>query len=67
MTYLSWSQGFKSGGFNQRYNAAPPGNAPISFGAERAETFELGFKTNPAPRMRFNVALVHAPPMTTSS
>ena len=27
MTYLSWSQGFKSGGFNQRYNAAPPGNA----------------------------------------
>ena len=31
MTYLSWSEGFKSGGFNQRYNAAPPGNAPISF------------------------------------
>lgn len=57
MTYASWSQGFKSGGFNQRYNAAPPGNAPISFGAERAETFELGFKSNPAPRLRFNAAL----------
>jgi iron complex outermembrane receptor protein len=57
MTYLSWSQGFKSGGFNQRYNAAAPGNAPISFDPERAETFELGFKTNPARRMRFNVAL----------
>jgi iron complex outermembrane recepter protein len=57
MTYLSWSQGFKSGGFNQRYNASPPGNAPISFGAERAETFEFGVKMNPAPRMRFNVAL----------
>lgn len=57
MTYLSWSQGFKSGGFNQRYNAAPPGNQPISFAPERAETFELGFKTNPARRMRFNVAL----------
>ena len=57
MTYLSWSQGFKSGGFNQRYNAAPPGNAPISFGAEQAETFELGLKLNPAPRMRFNIAL----------
>ncbi|MGZ8310776.1 MAG: TonB-dependent receptor [Allosphingosinicella sp.] len=56
MTYLSWSQGFKSGGFNQRYNAAPPGNAPIAFGDERAETFELGFKTNPARRMRFNAA-----------
>lgn len=57
MTYLSWSQGFKSGGFNQRYNAAPPGNAPISFGSEQAETFELGLKLNPAPRMRFNIAL----------
>ena len=57
MTYLSWSQGFKSGGFNQRYNAAPPGNAPISFGAEQAETFEFGLKLNPAPRMRLNVAL----------
>ena len=34
MTYLSWSEGFKSGGFNQRYNAAPPGNAPISFDDE---------------------------------
>jgi iron complex outermembrane receptor protein len=28
MTYLSWSEGFKSGGFNQRYNAAPPGTRP---------------------------------------
>jgi iron complex outermembrane receptor protein len=42
MTYLSWSEGFKSGGFNQRYNAAPPGNAPISFGAETAESWEIG-------------------------
>jgi iron complex outermembrane receptor protein len=56
MAYASWSQGFKSGGFNQRYNAAPPGNAPIAFGDERAETFEFGIKTNPARRMRFNAA-----------
>ena len=47
MTYLSWSEGFKSGGFNQRYNAAPPGNAPISFGAETAESFEFGLKLDP--------------------
>ena len=47
MTYVSWSEGFKSGGFNQRYNAAPPGNAPISFGAETAESFEVGFKLDP--------------------
>jgi iron complex outermembrane receptor protein len=57
MTYLSWSEGFKSGGFNQRYNAAPPGNAPISFGAETAETFELGFKLDPVDSLRLNVAV----------
>ena len=45
MTYLSWSEGFKSGGFNQRYNSAPPGNLPVSFAEERAETYELGFKS----------------------
>ena len=42
MAYVSWSEGFKSGGFNQRYNAAPPGNAPISFNDETAESFEAG-------------------------
>jgi iron complex outermembrane recepter protein len=57
MTYLSWSQGFKSGGFNQRYNATPPDNAPISFDDESAETYELGFKTNPTPGLRLNGAL----------
>ncbi len=56
MTYLSWSEGFKSGGFNQRYNAAPPGNAPISFGAETAESFELGFKLDPLDSLRINIA-----------
>jgi len=56
MTYLSWSEGFKSGGFNQRYNAAPPGNAPISFGAETAESWELGFKLDPSDTLRINLA-----------
>jgi len=57
MTYLSYSEGFKSGGFNERYNAAPPGNAPIAFGAETAKTFELGVKLNPLPSLRINAAL----------
>lgn len=57
MTYLSWSQGFKSGGFNQRYNATPPGNAPISFHDETAESWELGFKTDPTDSLRVNVAV----------
>ena len=56
MTYLSWSEGFKSGGFNQRYNAAPPGNAPISFGAETAESWELGVKLDPLDTLRINIA-----------
>jgi iron complex outermembrane receptor protein len=56
MTYVSWSEGFKSGGFNQRYNAAPPGNAPISFGAETAESIEIGFKLDPLDTLRINVA-----------
>lgn len=57
MTYVSYSEGFKSGGFNQRYNAAPPGNAPISFGAETATTIEFGMKLNPARGLRVNAAL----------
>jgi len=56
MTYLSWSEGFKSGGFNQRYNAAPPGNAPISFDAETAESFEIGLKLDPLDTLRINLA-----------
>ena len=56
MTYLSWSEGFKSGGFNQRYNAAPPGNAPISFGAETAESYEIGLKLDPLDTLRINIA-----------
>jgi iron complex outermembrane receptor protein len=56
MTYVSWSEGFKSGGFNQRYNAAPPGNAPISFNAETAESVEVGFKLDPLDTLRINVA-----------
>lgn len=57
MTYVSWAEGFKSGGFNQRYNAAPPGNAPISFNSETAETYEFGIKLNPMPGLRVNAAL----------
>jgi iron complex outermembrane receptor protein len=57
MTYLSYSEGFKSGGFNQRYNAAPPNNAPISFGAETATTVEFGMKMNPMRGLRVNAAV----------
>jgi len=57
MTYVSYSEGFKSGGFNERYNATPPGNAPLSFGAETATTWEVGAKLNPLRNLRVNAAL----------
>jgi len=56
MTYVSWADGFKSGGFNQRYNAAPPGNAPIGFNPEKVETYELGVKLDPSEHLRINLA-----------
>ncbi len=56
MTYVSWADGFKSGGFNQRYNAAPPGNAPIGFNPETVDTYELGVKLDPTDHLRINVA-----------
>jgi iron complex outermembrane recepter protein len=57
MTYASWSQGFKSGGFNQRYNVAPPGNLPVAFDEETAETYELGFKSEFGASFRLNGAV----------
>lgn len=57
MTYLSWSQGFKSGGFNQRYNLAPPGNLPVAFDEETAATIEFGFKSELAANLRLNAAI----------
>lgn len=57
MAYVRWADGFKSGGFNQRYNAAPPNNAPIAFDPETAETWEIGFKLDPTESLRLNAAL----------
>lgn len=54
MAYLSWAQGFKSGGFDARSNkpVTAPTGFPASFGGgtfefedERATTYELGVKT----------------------
>ncbi|HEY6816993.1 MAG TPA: TonB-dependent receptor [Croceibacterium sp.] len=42
--YVSYSTSFKSGGFNTRYNAAPPGHVPVGFDEESVESFEAGAK-----------------------
>jgi iron complex outermembrane receptor protein len=42
--YVSYSRSFKSGGFNTRYNAPPPGFVPVPFDEETVDSFELGAK-----------------------
>ncbi|HEY8539199.1 MAG TPA: TonB-dependent receptor [Steroidobacteraceae bacterium] len=57
MTYLSWSQGFKSGGFNQRFNSVTFDYTPLSFKEETADTIELGIKSDIAGVLRLNAAI----------
>ncbi|WP_084581067.1 TonB-dependent receptor [Sphingomonas azotifigens] len=58
-TYASYARSFKSGGFNTRYNAAPPGNVPVPFDEESVTSYEVGVKTN-IGRLRFNLAAFQA-------
>lgn len=44
MTYLSYSQGFKSGGFDMRTDAVVEPNAVNGFDPETVDTYELGVK-----------------------
>jgi iron complex outermembrane receptor protein len=58
MTYFSYSEGFKSGGYVQR--VFPPRTAPPSFDAETAQVFELGLKwTGLDNRLRASAAGFH--------
>jgi len=55
MFYGSWSEGFKSGGFDQRFINAKP--APSSFEPETATTYEVGMKSSWLDNtLRLNVA-----------
>jgi iron complex outermembrane receptor protein len=44
MTYLSYSQGFKGGGWNSHFNRPIQATDPHSFKEETAESYEAGFK-----------------------
>ena len=57
--YLSYARSFKSGGFNTRYNAPPPGNVPVPFDEEKVTSYEVGLKTNFAG-VRLNLAAFQA-------
>ena len=58
-TYASYARSFKSGGFNTRYNAPPPGNVPLPFQEENVTSYEIGAKTN-IGRLRLNLAAFRA-------
>ncbi len=58
LTYFSYAEGFKSGGFVQRI--FPPRTAPPPFGPETSQLYELGLKwTGFDRRARINAALFH--------
>jgi iron complex outermembrane receptor protein len=61
MTYLSYAQGFKGGGWNSHFNAVLTQDlvdALLKFDQEEAETFELGFKLDLAGNtLRLNGAV----------
>lgn len=58
MTYLTWSQGFKSGGFSQR--VFPPLPAVPTFEPETVTVYEGGFKWDGFDRrLRLNSAVFH--------
>lgn len=68
MAYLSWSQGYKSGGFDARSNkpVTAPTGFPASFGGgtfefedERATTYELGMKTAVGARAEVNADIFY--------
>ncbi len=42
--YVSYARSFKSGGFNTRYNAPPPGSVPVPFDEETVDSYEIGAK-----------------------
>ncbi len=44
MVYLSWSRGYKSGGFDARSNNAPENGGTFEFEDEQADSWEAGFK-----------------------
>jgi iron complex outermembrane receptor protein len=61
MTYQSISKGFRSGGFNNRFNAALPNNGFIGYEAETLTNYEVGLRSDLlGRRLRVNLSAFHA-------
>lgn len=61
MAYLSWAQGYKSGGFDARSNKPPPptSTGTFQFGPEKANTYELGAKMGLGRTAEINAAFYY--------
>ena len=61
MTYVTYSTGYKSGGFDQRFTGPTPDGLPSTFGPEEVDSVELGAKGAAlAGRLRWQLALFEA-------
>lgn len=61
MTYFSFADGFKSGGFNTRYNPTLPANGFIPYDEEYLENYEFGLRSQWLNnRLQFNATFFHS-------
>ena len=61
MSYISYSEGFKSGGFNTRYNPTLPANGFVPYDEEYLNNYEAGMRSQWLDnRLRFNATLFHS-------
>ena len=61
MTYLSYSKGFRSGGFNDRYDVTLPNNGFVAYQPETLTNYEAGMRTDLLDRhLRVNLTYFHA-------
>ena len=61
MTYVNYSTGYKSGGFDQRFTGPTPDGLPSTFGPEEVDSLELGAKGSLLTgRLRWQLALFEA-------
>lgn len=60
MVYASYSEGFKSGGYNVRANTVQVPSSQEAYKPERVSTYEVGTKLTLAQTLRFNAALFYS-------
>ncbi len=60
MYYLSYANGFKSGGFNMRADIAKDPEGNKAFNPEVVDTYEIGFKSEPTDNLRINATYFYS-------